>query len=523
MAGNYLTRREFGARSLATVTALAVPAAASAQTPSPAPVSPAAAPAAPPDFIFDAVLKRAESLAAADYQAVPENLPKPLADLDYDKYRDIRFRADKAVWRDQGLPFQIQLFHLGGFYRRPVVINIIEGEAVRRLGFAQDLFDYGKNDLGSLPADLELAGLRVHTPMNLPTYYDEIAVFLGASYFRAVGKGQVYGLSARGLAIDTALPSGEEFPFFREFWVVKPASDARELTIYALLDSKSVAGAYRFVLVPGEATEIGVKAQLFMRQDVAKLGLGALTSMYLYGEDGMRRFDDFRPEVHDSDGLLMNASTGEWIWRPLGNPRKLRVSAFAFDGLKGFGLIQRDRDFRNYEDLEALYHQRPSCWVEMKGNWGQGRVELVEIPSEQEKYDNVVAFWVPAKSPKAKETFAYECQLSFAKRLAGHSPGGRVSATRTTPGPGGARRFILDFTGGRLPDLKANDPVEIVVDASKGNIGLVVVQRNVVTGGWRAFFDLAPGDAKSIDLRAFLRLGKDALSETWTYQWIIAS
>ena len=421
------------------------------------------------------------------------------------------------------MPFQLQLFHLGMFYKRPVVINIVEGDTVRRLGFSTELFDYGKNEVGVLPADLGLAGLRIHAPMNLPTYFDEVAVFLGASYFRAVGKGQVYGLSARGLAVDTALPSGEEFPFFREFWVVKPAPDARDITVYALLDSKSMAGAYRFVITPGETTEIAVKVHLFVRQDVAKLGVAPLTSMFLFGEDGIRRFDDFRPEVHDSDGLLMHAGTGEWIWRPLGNPRKLRVSAFAFESIKGFGLLQRDRDFRNYEDLEALYHQRPSCWVDLQEGWGPGRVELIEIPTEQEKYDNIVAMWVPAKPVKAKDTLAFDYRLLFAKRMPGHSPAGRVVATRTTPGPGGSRRFILDFHGGRLTELKPTDPVEVVVDISKGNLGTVVVQRNAVTGGWRAFFDVAPGDAKIVDLRAFMRVGKDALSETWAYQWTLAS
>lgn len=509
-----LTRREFALRSVGALAGLSLAGGL------PAAGGLAAAEQEAKPFDFDAVVRKAEALAGADFQPVPENLPKPLADLDFDHYREIRFRPDRAIWRDQTLPFQVQLFHLGAFYKRPVAINLIEGDAVRRLTFATELFDYGKNEVGVLPADLGFAGFRIHAPMNLPTYYDEVVAFLGASYFRAVGKGQVYGLSARGLAIDTAVPSGEEFPFFREFWIVRPAPDARDITIYALLDSRSVAGAYKFTLLPGETTEIAVACRLFMRQDVAKFGAAPLTSMFLYGEDGTRQFDDFRPEVHDSDGLLMQAGSGEWIWRPLVNPRKLRVSGYNFENLRGFGLIQRDRDFRNYEDLEALYQQRPSCWVEPGTNgWGPGRVELVEIPSESEKYDNIVAFWVSGNPVKAKDSLSLEYRLLFAKRLPAQSPGGRVTATRTTPGPGGTRRFILDFGGGRLADLKSGDPVELVVDVSKGSISTPVVQKNPVSGGWRAFFDLSPGDAKLIEFRAFLRMGRDALSETWSYQW----
>lgn len=511
-----LTRRQFATRLLLGVAAPAIVPLAGMVS------SPVMAEPAPVAFDWDTLVKRVETMANGDYQRPGDGLPKALADLDYDRFRDIRFRNDRAIWRDQNLPYQMQLFHLGFMYKIPVAINILEDGMARRVPFQTDFFNYGKNDLGILPADLGYAGFRLHAPMNTPSYYDEVISFLGSSYFRAIGKGQIYGLSARGLAIDTAVPSGEEFPVFREFWIEKPKPDATSIRMYGLLDSRSAVGAYRFDVVPGDPTEVKVKTRLILRQDVAKLGLAPLTSMFLYGEENVRTFDDFRPEVHDSDGLLMQHGTGEWVWRPLGNPRKLRVSAYQSQSIRGFGLLQRDRDFRNYEDLEALYHQRPSCWIEPTGDWGPGRVELIEIPTELEKYDNIVAFWVPADPAKAKDSLDLEYRMLFAKRLANHPPSGRVTATRTSPPPNGepGRRFLLDFAGTRLADLKAGEPVELVVSAARGQIRTHTVQKNIVTGGWRAFFDFVPEDARPTDLRAFLRLGSDdVLSETWSYQW----
>ena len=83
---------------------------------------------------------------------------------------------------------------------------------------------------------------------------------------RASARDQVFGLSARGLAIDTAESWGEEFPWFREFWLVTPAPNAKELTIYALLDSPRVTGAYRFAVEPGEQTRVDVECRLFLRE-----------------------------------------------------------------------------------------------------------------------------------------------------------------------------------------------------------------------------------------------------------------
>ena len=320
--------------------------------------------------------------------------------LTYDRYRDIRFKPNEAWWRGAKLPFELAFFHQGFYFDQPVRINEVVAGRVREIKFSPDLFDFGANKIDRQKMQgLGFAGFRVHYPVNTPKYKDEVLVFLGASYFRAMGKGQVYGLSARALAVDTALISGEEFPRFVEFWIEQPAANARELTIYGLLDSKRVTGAYRFLLKPGVETVVDVKAQIFLRENVSKLGLAPLTSMFTFGENQRPRTEDYRPEVHDSDGLLIQSGTGEWIWRPLTNPKRLLVTSFALDNPLGFGLMQRDRDFSRYEDLEARYERRPSAWVEPKGKWGAGRVELVQIPSPDETNDNIVAYWVPDATP----------------------------------------------------------------------------------------------------------------------------
>lgn len=497
------------------------------------PNAPEAAEAATPPpkrFNFADVRRRAEVMASQPFQTTGSTLPDFLKNLDYDQYRDIRFRAERSLWRAEGLPFEIQFAPLGFFFSEPVIINVVvEGEG-KPVEYASDLFDYGKNSVpDNLPKDLGFAGFKVLYPLHTDSHYDEVAVFLGASYFRAVGQKQNYGLSARGLAVDTGLPKPEEFPRFREFWLEKPAKDATELTVYALMDSRSLTGAYRFVIKPGVATQIEVKASLFVRDkaQVQKLGVAPLTSMFYHGAMNERFFDDFRPQVHDSDGLLMLAGNGEWIWRPLNNPARLRISAYQDNNPRGFGLLQRDRDFDNYQDLEAHYHIRPSIWVEPQGDWGKGSVQLIEIPSTAERYDNIAAFWTPEKPVEAGQKLEFSYRLSFFLDLPNLSSGGRTLASRV--GAGGAgdlqaerRRFVIDFGGENLARLADDAPVEGVVSGSTGQIQNVVVHKNPQTHGWRLSFELLPqGDAPS-ELRGFLKLGNDVLTETWSYQWTAA-
>jgi len=277
-------------------------------------------------------------------------------------YGAIKSAACVAMWRQEKLPFEVQFFHPGFYYNRIVSINVIDSHGVRPVRFDTAIFDYGKNEFAKqVPAHLGFAGFRIHYPINRKDYRDEVAVFLGASYFRSLGKDQVYGLSARGVAIDTGLESGEEFPYFREFWLQKPSAKDRELTLYALLDSPSLTGAYQFVIQPGKATVMGIRCRLFLRKAVAKLGMAPLTSMFFYGENvNQRPVDDFRPEIHDSDGLLLKDSDGEITWRPPINPNRLFINTFELNTPAGFGLLQRDQAFADYQDPEAHYGERPS-------------------------------------------------------------------------------------------------------------------------------------------------------------------
>lgn len=475
-------------------------------------------------FGFDDVVRRAQQLSAASYKAPDKTLPNALAQLSYDQYRDIRYRRDKNLWANAGLPFEIAFFHTGFHFEFPVRIHEVDAHGAHDIEFQPALFDYGANKLD--PAALRaggFAGFRVHYPINTPRYKDEVLVFLGASYFRALGKDQVYGASARGLAIDTAVASGEEFPRFVEFWIVRPALRARSLTIYALLDSPRASGAYQFVLRPGVETLVDVKVRLFLRDKVAKLGLAPLTSMFYFGENQRSATDDYRPEVHDSDGLSIHAETGEWIFRPLVNPKRLLVSSFQLTDPAGFGLSQRDREFDHYEDLEAHYEKRPTVWIEPAQKWGPGRVELVELPTPDETNDNIVAYWVPATIPAPKQPLDFGYRMSWQKEPETRSPQSWVIETRRGLGYSKERDgligLVIDFVGPALKDLPFGVRVDAIVSSSdNGKIREQLVQRNEVTGGYRVVLHLQRTAAdKPVELRMFLRSGDRTLSETWSY------
>lgn len=481
-------------------------------------------------FGFEDVAARAQQLAAAAYQSDDNKIPDTLKDLNYDQYRDIRFRPDKALWRDRKLPFEVMFFHVGGYFTAPIHINEIDEHGARPIRFDRKAFDYGPVT-GLSPreedswGDVGFAGFRIHYPLNKSSYKDELAVFLGASYFRALGSGQRYGLSARGLAIDTVGGKAEEFPHFKEFWIERPTSDATTLTLYALLDSPSLSGAYRIVMHPGSETVMDVQTRLFLRKPVATLGIAPLTSMYMYGENqpvSQPGGDSFRPEVHDSDGLSIQTGDGEWIWRPLVNPRTLLTTSFSMNELHGFGLMQRDRSFSNYEDLEARYDLRPSAWVEPVGKWGPGRVELVQLPTPDETNDNIVTYWVPRTPAQPGKPLDLAWRLHLQGAADQRPPNGWTVQSRR--GGGYAKRadkderYVVDFAGPAFAALQPNAPVEAVVSAvSNAQIVEYTVFHNEVSGGWRLAMRVKRTEsAKPVELRAYLKLRNDTLTETWS-------
>lgn len=487
-------------------------------------------------FTFEKVVRQAKELSLKPFKSPKGEVPDPLMKIDYDQWRDIRFKPEMAFWRKEKLPFTLQFFHPGLYYDRTVTLHSVDPKgAVQKIRFARDLFDYKREEVKALvPKDLGFAGFRIHYPINRSDYQDEVAVFLGASYFRAVAERMNYGLSARGLAIDTAASGGEEFPSFREFWLVEPAPDAREVTLYALLDGPSVTGAYHFIIRPGKETVLDVKVTLFLRKEGMKLGIAPMTSMFHHGENTHHRHvDDFRPEVHDSDGLMVATGSGEWIWRPLLNPRELLITSFQDTNPRGFGLVQRDLDFDHYQDLESNYENRPSLWITPLGSWGEGRVELVLIPTDKEIYDNIVAYWVPSNLPKKDEpmNLAYRMTWHYAPD-GSRPPGGRVVATRTSGTKrAGERKFVLDFSGGRLESLPADAPLQGIVTVGKGaTLAGQQFYKNRFTAGWRLVFDIrmdresskendGPWRKDPIALRSFLKMGESALTETWSYAY----
>ena len=486
-------------------------------------------PAEPGPFTFANVQQLARERAAHEYRQGSQNLPASLANLTYDQYRDIRFRPASALWRGQAL-FEVQFFHRGYRVRQRVNVYEVTPAGAGLVEYSPRLFTFGHLlKTPKLSTEVGFAGFRIHYPLQTPTYKDELLVFLGASYFRVLGRNMHYGASARGLAIDTAAQSGEEFPTFTDFWLVRPQPNDRSLTIYALLDSRSVAGAYQFEVRPGEVTQVEVHCELYPRRTIAKLGVAPLTSMYLYGEDGTgRHFDDFRPQVHDSDGLMNETGHGQWIWRPLANPRELRVNRFVDEDPRGFGLVQRDRNFAHYEDVESQYQSRPSYWVQPLGNWGKGGVELVEIPSDEEIHDNMVAYWVPDGPVNAGKPLSFSYLLSTFAENPRWPPGGRVTAMRSgSPAVGdnkgrfgpGARRMVIEFAGGDLEGLEGAQPVKAELSADNGQIDALTVQRVPQSGAWRIAFVVTPRKKPVVDLRCFLTLYGEVLTETWVYQW----
>jgi periplasmic glucans biosynthesis protein len=511
-----------GCLLLCTVTSSAIGAAAT--------VTPISASEASQPALFDAVTSRAKLLSRSEFKSIVAHIPEALAKMDYDQYRSIRFRSDAAIWHNES-PFEIQLFHAGFLYKEPIVLHMATNGEDSTVQFKQEFFNYdGKAAplAGIAPKDIGFAGFRIHYPLNNNQYKDEFAVFQGASYFRIVGPGQAYGLSARGLAIDTAEPKGEEFPVFREFWMMKPTPAEKHMVMYALLDSPSITGAYRFDIYPGSPTEMRIQARIFARKDILKVGIAPLTSMYMFGENSIRDFDDFRPEVHDSDGLLMQASSGEWIWRPLTNHRGLHVSSLGDTNPRGFGVLQRDRDFNNYLDTEAKYERRPSLWIKPENNWGKGRVELVEIPSDSEANDNIVAYWVPEQAMKAGDSREFNYRLrsfdadlpeqTVAKVIRTRTGWGAVAAQGNPP-PKSKRQFAVDFRGGELDKLPQDALLTAELQKNSGNITDLRVNKLPDGKTWRASFKLEPDGNNVVDMRLFIKLRDKRLTEVWSYVW----
>lgn len=481
--------------------------------------------------LFQDVVEKAQALSKTSFQEPGKDLPDVLKKMGYDEWRGIRFKPSRSLW--PGQPFSLQFFHPGFLYQHPVIIHYVDRYGEHQFPFSCDQFEYDNKGLkGYLPQDYGFGGFRVHYPLNMPKYADELVAFLGASYFRALGRDMTYGISARGLGINTAEDTGEEFPFFREFWVMHPSSRSKQIRIYALLDSNSVTGAYEFTVEPGEETVMKVSSVLFIRQHIQKIGIAPLSSMFFYGKNtGFKGDGDFRPEVHDSDGLLVNDRSGEWIWHPLVNPSRLLINAFGGGLPVGFGLLQRDIDFDHYQDLEARYERRPSVWISPKGDWGKGHVELVQIPTANEYNDNIVAYWVPERAFERGDSVKYAYTLYWYSAKHPRSLKGFVQSTRIVR-KSDEVMFVIDFIGDEFKtSFKDKKLVPDVWVGQGAHLSDMQLLKNTVTDGWRLVLhvrldavrpmEFRLADQKpAIEFRAFLKDKTTTVTETWSYTYL---
>jgi glucans biosynthesis protein len=484
-------------------------------------------------FSFDAFSERMRTLASTPYSPVAFNMPERFATLSYDDYRRIQYRLDKGKWAELNEGFQIMAFHIGWLFKEPIkVFEIVDGKA-SKFAFTADDFEYHNPDVETANTGQEfpgIAGFKINYPINKPGKNDELVSFVGASYFRALGRENLYGLSSRGLVINSWLDGPEEFPRFSEFYLERP-TNSESVVLYAALESQSVTGAYRFEITPGndkvQETVMDVTARLYFRADIRELGVAPLTSMFLYADNNRSSFDDFRPQVHDSNGLLVENEAGEVMWRPLNNTPSIGNSYLWQNNPHAFGLYQRERNFDAYQDAGAHYERRPSVRVEPIGEWGQGHVRLIEIPSRLEADDNIGAFWIPSDPIKAGDTREFHYRMLWGN-LNPKPESTLAYVLDTRAGRGGVsgvdnadnlRKFVIDFKGGELENLDPEAQLEIVADVSGGQLKVSTLSKIADNNVWRLVLDVEVNGAEPIELKAFVTGFGRTLTETWLYQW----
>ena len=491
-----------------------------------------------PRFTYEDVVLRARALSERAFEPRVTKLPPEIEALDWDNWHPIRFRDDPDPIQDPNKRAHLGLFHLGHLFKNEVKINMVIGGIAKPFDYNPKNFEYKTPDFGkNLPSDLGYAGFRIHYPLNSARTFDELISFVGASYFRFLGRDQKYGLSARGLAIGTGkLDNNEEFPFFKEFWIEQPTLGSDKITLYALLDSPSLAGAYQFDIFPQDETAINLTISVFPRVPVERLGMAPLTSMYLMGENDRHmndrnKYDEFRPELHDSDGLLIHTEKGGWIWRPLKNPQIQEVQHFSVSGLKGFGLMQRDRNTQHYSDVELAYEERPSYWIEPSHDWGNGRVELIELATKDETADNIICAFVPdaVLEPGKRFTFGYRIRsmhdgltlhkLGYARDTYSAPPVALGSGEKAAPD---SRRYIVDFIGGDLAYyLKHPELVKIVASAQKAQLQRFFLVPYPKINGFRVMLDVQHEFETVGTMQCFLSVDGKPITESWHYAFRI--
>ncbi|MBF9234567.1 glucan biosynthesis protein [Microvirga sp. BT350] len=459
----------------------------------------------------------ARQLARKPFVPQPNDLPDFFSNLNFDQYVSIK-SLRTPIWGTEGRGIAVEPLHRGFVFNNAVDLYLVEDGTVRRIGFDPSKFDYGRLTPPEKLGDIGFSGFKlIATPSEGPPF--DFAIVQGATFFRAIAKGQTFGATARALTLKPAEAKGEEFPAFRAFWLERPAVGSNGITIHAVLDSESTTGAVRMTFRPGDMTIIDVETTLFPRVNLEHVGLGGIGSTYFYGPNDRRNADDMRPAVYESSGLQMLNGKGEWLWRPLHNPETLQISAFVDNAPRGFGLLQRERSYEAFQDDDRRLERRPSLWVEPLGDWAQGSVQLLEIPTDAEINQNILTYWRP-KAPMAAGSevpFAYRQYWCWSPPE--RPPLATVATTRVGRGSGGRRRrFAVDFSGDMLGDTLPADlkPVLTVGPGTVQNVKLwPYPERKTV----RVAFELDPGNENACEMRLILEAGGKPISETWLYRW----
>lgn len=460
----------------------------------------------------------ARVLARRPYTAATSDLPEPLKALNYEQYVAIKAQPQALIWGGEGRGFVVEPLHRGFVFTNPVSLFAVEDGVVRRIGYDRSQFEFGRVNPQSFPPDLDFSGFRLFSTSGQGQAF-EFALVQGASFFRAMGRGQNYGVVSRTLTLRPAETRGEEFPSFRAFWFERPSPGSNALVAHGLLDSESVVGAVRMTFRPGEVTIVDVEMTLVPRVTLEHVGFAGMTGTFLHGPIDRRGVDDARAAVYEATGLQILNGSGELLWRPLQNPETLQISAFLDTNPQGFGLLQRERSFESFQDDDQRWERRPSLWIEPVGDWGPGAVQLIEIPSDSEVNDNILAYWRP-KNPIAANT---EASIAYREFWCWSPPGrpalASVSSTRVGRGTNNRRRrFLVDFSGESLFRIPAGD-IKASLSATPGQILGLKLWSYPDRKAMRVSFDLDPGSDNSSEMRLVLEAGGKPISETWLYRW----
>ena len=477
-----------------------------------------AEPLGPPSpFAPENVHNMARELAKSPFKPPKSTLPDPFNNLTFDQYTAIRRIPGSAIWGDSRGGFALEPLNRGFIFATPMELNVVDGGQSQRLGYDRTLYDFGKLQVPADVSDPGFSGVRILRGGGGEGWKDA-AIFQGATFFRSLARGQSYGVSARGLSIRTGDPQGEEFPLFRTLWIEKPSPAADALVIHALLDSASLTGAYRFTLRVGDATIIDTELTLFARQAVDHLGLGCMTGMYLFGGLDHRHSDDIRMSVYDVTGLQILTGAGEWIWRPVANRETLQISAFADQNPRGFGLLQRNRNFDSFGDDDAHWELRPSLWIEPIGDWGEGELMLLEIPSDSENNDNIIAQWRPKAGIAQGATVSYAYRQFWCWTPPAHSDGANAMSSRIGK-VGNRYRFVVEFVSDLFADPQKAAEASPAIEANPGQIVVIRAYPYKDRRSVRVVFDLDPGSQVFSEMRLVLKAANKPVSETWLYRW----